>query len=604
MSDHPSFLQELKRRKVVRAAVVFAAVSWAVLQVADIVLPALGLPEKMMTGLVVVLVLGFPVTLALAWAFDVTPTGVKRAAKAEPAQVASPYGWLSLRTVGVAAVLVAVGWLGGRFLHGGSGGGGDGGPEHSGLASVAVLPFRDLGTSADSVHFADGVQDDILTQLGRLGALRVTSRTSTERYRETEKDIPTIASELGVRAVLEGGVQRTPQRVHINVQLIDGVTDEHLWAETYDRELTADNVFTIQSEIARKVAEALKATLTPADEKTLAEVPTRDLEALDLYHRGRRLMDETDDPEAQAAAIAVFQEAVRRDPSFARAWAELTRALSWQIREGAGRDTLSARQARDRTQELAPGSVDANLAEGYYLYYAQGDFEGALAALERLDAVQSNNSDLVFYRANVLRRLGRWDEATALFERTVELAPEDARALSELGWAYQTQRRFDEAWDMYQRAIRAAPEFSQPVRTEVDVALWGRGDTTAGARPPSVVDARGRGRLSGLGQCRSGLRPAQSGCPGHGPRGPPAPDELLPVLSAPRRPRAALACPHGLGSRRHRPRTDSGHRAGARARRGHAGPCRRRRTRSGGRRSVRREREPPRHPGVGAGLPG
>ncbi len=486
MSDRPSFLEELKRRKVARAAVVYAAVAWAVLQVADIVVPALSLPEKMVTGVVVLVFLGFPIALVLAWAFDMTPRGVRRTATdsgAERAGPASPHRWLSARTLALAGTLLVVGWIGGRFLHPGRGSASPGGPP-----SVAVLPFRDLGTTLDEAHFADGIQDDILTQLGRLGALRVTSRTSTERYRETEKDIPTIASELGVRAVLEGGVQRTPQRVHINVQLIDGVTDEHLWAETYDRELTADNVFAIQSEIARAVAEALKATLTPEDEKTLAEVPTRDLEALDLYHRGRSLMDETDDQEAQTAAIGVFQEAVRRDPSFARAWAELTRALSWQIRMGAGRDTLSARQARDRTQELAPGSVDANLAEGYYLYYARGDFEGALAALERIDAVQSNNSDLVFYRANVLRRLGRWSEATALFERTVELAPEDARALSELGWAYQTLRRFDEAWDMYQRAIRVAPEFSQPVRTEADIALWGRGDTTqARAILPSLM---------------------------------------------------------------------------------------------------------------------
>ena len=483
MSDHPSFFEELKRRKVVRVAVVYAAVAWAVLQVADIVLPAFGLPEKMMTGLVVVLVLGLPVALGLAWAFDVTPTGVKRTEKVrtEATEGAAAGGsatpsWLSTRTVGVAVVLVAAGWLGGRFLHGGAGSEAASATTTEGLPSVAVLPFRDLGTTADSVHFADGVQDDILTQLGRIDALRVTSRTSTEKYRGTEKDIPTIAGELKVRAVLEGGIQRTPDRVHMNVQLIDGATDKHLWAETYDEPLTAENVFTIQSEIARKVAEALKAALTPDEEKALAEVPTHDMAALDLYHRGRSLLD-SEDSDDQAAAIPVLEDAVRRDPSFVRAWAELTRARSWRIREGVEGDTLPARQALDRVRALAPGSPDADLAEGNYLYYARGDYAGALEAFQRLEGAEAASADVPFFTANVLRRLGRWDEAVQRYSDAARLDPENPRSYFDLAYTLQNLRRFDEARSAAERTLEIAPDMAEAVAQQMDIALWGEGDS-------------------------------------------------------------------------------------------------------------------------------
>jgi TolB-like protein len=370
---------------------------------------------------------------------------------------------------------VAAGWLGGRFVHGGASGRGASVSAEA-LPSVAVLPFRDLGTNADSVHFADGVQDDILTQLGRIESLRVTSRTSTEKYRDTDKDIPDIATELNVRAVLEGGVQRTPDRVHINMQLIDGATDKHLWAETYDRELNADNVFAIQSEIARAVADALKATLTPDEERSLAEVPTHDLEALDLYHRGRRLLD-VDNADDQRAAILLLQEAVRRDPTFARAWAELTRALSWQVREGFENDTMPARRALARTRALDPGSDEAALAEGNYLYYARGDYPGALAAFRKLTGARVKSADVSFSTANVLRRLGRWQEAVDLYEETTRLEPENPRGWFDLGATYRYQRRYDDALSAFERASQVAPEMASAMGAQADLLIWSLGDT-------------------------------------------------------------------------------------------------------------------------------
>ena len=272
MAEKPDFLEELKRRKVVRVGVVYLAVVWAVVQVADVVVPALGLSETILTVVVVLAILGFPVALALAWAFEVTPGGVVRDKDADGTPST---GWLNAPTL-VAAIVLGAGGYAVGVLSGGSDG-------DSGLdpMAIAVLPFDSRGAE-DEDGFADGIHDDILTQLSRIDAFRVTSRTSVQGYRGTTKNIPQIAGELGVGTILEGGVQRTSDRVRINIQLIDGASYEHLWAGTFDRELTAENVFAIQSEIARRVASELEATLTPGDESELAEVLTVDLAALDL----------------------------------------------------------------------------------------------------------------------------------------------------------------------------------------------------------------------------------------------------------------------------------------------------------------------------------
>ena len=473
MFEGPVFLKELKRRKVVRVAVVYLAVVWAVMQVADVFVPALGLPDVLVTGMAVVAILGFPIALALAWAFDITSDGIQRTGEAPQD---TPRRWLAPSTLLAAGALVVAGLGVGLFLDRSD----PPAPPSPDRFAVAVLPFEARGM-VDETGFVDGVHDDILTQLSRIRALRVTSRTSVEEYRGSARNIRQIAAELGVGTILEGGVQRTADRVRINVQLIDGATDQHLWAETYDRELTAENIFTIQSEIARAVAMELEATLTAADESVLDEVPTKNLTALDLYHEGMRLRSAFGELQL-AAAGPTFEAAVREDPGFVRAWAELTRARSFEIRMGTSADTLPAREALDRTVELAPGSIDAAVARASYLYYARGDFQGARAALQSVASRQSGVGEVNYTMANLLRRLGRWDEAIEVFEDLRRLEPRNARLVFELGWTYSYMRQWEQAEQAFldYRALRPTDMMASVALA--DVALVARGDTAAARR--------------------------------------------------------------------------------------------------------------------------
>lgn len=487
MSRAGGFFEELKRRKVVRVGIVYLAVVWAAVQVTDVFVPALGLPPVMVTIVAVLAIVGLPVALAMAWAFDVTPEGVRRVSApdahgARPGSASNP--WLSPVTVVVALALAGVGFAAGSFVGRPDGSAAD---ARSARLAVAVLPFEARG-SEDETGFAEGVHDDILTQLSRIEALRITSRTSVQAYRGTTRNIRSIAAELGVGSVLEGGVQRTADRVRINVQLIDGATDEHLWAETYDRALTAENVFAIQSEIARAVADALEATLTADDEAALQEVPTNDLVALDLYHRGRRLYDELGTDARQGATVA-FEQAVERDPRFVRAWAELARARSFAIREGRSGDTLPARMAMERTVELAPGTVDAALARSNYLYYARGDYAAALEAVRDVAEQGRADVDLQFTIGNLLRRLNRWAEATALYEDLWRREPRHARMIYDLAWTYAFQRRWHEAESTYRRFQELVPDAAAAHWGRADVALLSRGDT---ARARQLVESTPR----------------------------------------------------------------------------------------------------------------
>jgi TolB-like protein/Tfp pilus assembly protein PilF len=446
-----SFLQELKRRKVIRAGLVYGAVAWAVVQAADVFVPALGLPEWVLTAIALVSLLGLPLALALAWAFDLRDGGIERTPDA-PGPVAAPAdvsgsariaaegspAWVSGRAAGAVAVALAigvsVGWLAGRA------------PAEDGRSaseedrpSIAVLPFTNLARDPEAAPFVEGLHDDLLTQLSRLERLRVISRTSVQEYRDTQKAIPDIAAELGVGHVLEGGVQRDGGRVRLNVQLIDGRTDEHLWAETFDRDLSMGGVFEIQSELAARIAESLADALSPAQVGKMAtDRGTDDLAAWEEFQRGQALFRRSLVGEDVDRATEAFRAATRLDPEYLDAWARLAIAEATMSWEFARFDRLPrAEEAVARARALDPGHYLTRLASGYIRYYGYRQYEAALSELRAAERQRPGDPEVLQPIGWVLRRQGKWDEALRAFEAAFERDPRHFELVhSSLGYTH------------------------------------------------------------------------------------------------------------------------------------------------------------------------
>jgi TolB-like protein/Tfp pilus assembly protein PilF len=512
MTQKPSGYQRLfadmKRRAVFKVAAVYGAVSFVVLQVADLIFPALALPEWTLTFVVALAALGFPLALVLAWAFEKTPEGMRRtdpAAQGElEAIVAQPAGrrWPS-GLLALAGILLLYG--GGWWVIGRSGASvkatdeaAEGSPaavaavtagaqsQPADRRTLAVLPFESMSQDEESVLFTSGIHDDILTQLYKIRALSVTSRTTVIQYAETEMSLPEIARELNVANILEGAVRRAGDRVRINVQLIDAETDEHLWAETYDRELTAENVFAIQSEIALSVAQAMEAELTDEEAQGLRDVPTRSMAALDAYHRGRVFFAARTDAEDRAS-VAYFERAVELDPEFAMAWVGLLRSRTCLIRTGIESDTLPARESLDRALALAPNSAEARLAAGYYHYYALGDYERALAEFAAADSLLPDRIEPVEALTYIHRRLGHWKETVALGQKSLELDPRDAGLYWNQGATTWALGQFPETNQLLEQSLRIHPEatvvngwrFKALLRNQADTAAARSFATTA-----------------------------------------------------------------------------------------------------------------------------
>jgi serine/threonine protein kinase/tetratricopeptide (TPR) repeat protein len=348
--------------------------------------------------------------------------------------------------------------------------------------SIAVLPFQNQGGGAENQAFTDGVQDDILTQLSKIGALQVTSRTSVQEYRNRTKSVKEIARELGVGAILDGGVQRSGNQVHVNVQLIDAGRDRHLWAESYDRALTAENIFAIQGDIAREVAGALRARLTPDEAARIAEAPTTNLEALDYYHRGNILVGQRGDPKSDSAAVRAFEGAVRADSTFGEAWAGLAIARSWLVRTGETRTATATREALHRAEALAPGKAETELAAGFYHYYAAGSYAEALRHFRAAERQRPSDATAIEGIGLILRRQGKWVESLSYLERATTLAPRDPGRLLTIAQSLFPLRRFDEAEQVLRRAMILSPDFEPAAAFLVITLAWGRGDTAAAWR--------------------------------------------------------------------------------------------------------------------------
>jgi len=397
---------------------------------------------------------------------------------AATARVAPPNGSsYSRKWVLVIVALLGVGAAGAFLLRGErTGGAGDsagGNPEGTvaaGVAtdavrdkSIAVLPFANRSPRPDDAYFAEGMHDDLLTQLSRVGDLRVVSRTSVARYEGTDKPITQVASELGVGVVLEGAVQRAGDRVRINVQLIDARTDTQLWAETFDRKLTVANLFEIQSEITAAIAAALESVLAKPGQKHAVQLPTQSIEAYNAFLLGNTLnrFDDYDEKKMERAAAA-YGEAVAIDPGFAEAHARKALAhltLAWWQYDTAKNIRL-AEQSLERARALGPDLGDTKVAEGYYQYWVKGDYAGAEAATRAAIEQSPRNADLWELRGSILRRSGDMAGARASFERAHEIDPKSASVAVNLAFTDAYMGRLVEARQWLKRARELRPDTS------------------------------------------------------------------------------------------------------------------------------------------------
>ncbi len=334
-----SFFAEMKRRNVFRVAAAYLVFGWLVLQIGDVLFPALHLPKWSITLIAVLLGIGFVAALIVSWVYELTPEGLKRESEVESSKSITRVTGrrLDLITIGMVVSVLALVIID-RFLLDRTNGVPPGpaaeessqGPDTpvassgDGTPIVAVLPFKAIG-SDDGGFLASGLHDDLLTRLAKLDAFRVISRTSMMEYAETTKNMRQVGEELGAGYILEGGVQAMGERVRINAQLIDAPIDEHIWAETYDRELTAANLFDVQAELATAIADQLKIALSDADREIIDEIPTRNTAAYNAYLRGLDLRDSTGFSQSDLRVVTeAFKEAARLDPDFALAWAMLS----------------------------------------------------------------------------------------------------------------------------------------------------------------------------------------------------------------------------------------------------------------------------------------
>jgi len=440
------FLNELKRRSVFQVGVAYTVVAWLLIQVSDIILPTFSAPDWSLKAIILLALVGFPITLLSTWFFNLTPDGVRRADEnlTHDEDSAFPKGALNYIIISVLTAAVFLFALD-KFYFTSSLIPASEPSQHS----IAVLPFKNLSGDDANMPFAYGIHDDLLTQISKIGALRTISRTSVMPYADTQLSIPQIAAELGVTTVLEGGVQRIGDRIRVNAQLIDGKTDTHLWAETYDRQLSAANIFAIQSEIAHAIAAALSATLSDNEQQALNVIPTRNLEAYEAYSAARASMDSMSGEDI-SRAVSQFTLATEIDPEFAAAWAGLCQAhLSLYSTDSNREDFESAESACETALKLDDTRVEVHVALGtLYRYFGQyskaevslqrATYAKAQRALEYALVLDGVESDALIELGQVLARQGRLDEAEQKLLLAEELEPASWYAQNSLYSFYYT----------------------------------------------------------------------------------------------------------------------------------------------------------------------
>lgn len=494
-----SLISELRRRNVFRVGIAYVIGSWIFIQVADIVLDSIGAPAWVMQALLLILVLGFAAAVFFSWAFEVTPDGLKRESAVDRSQSITRVTGRRLDRSITVMLVVALGYFVWESRIADRAPGVDQATvEATGQTqtetapdvvsderiSIAVLPFENRSALVEDEFFTEGIHDDLLTTISKISSMRVISRTSVMKYKDSTENIREIAEELGVEYILEGGVQRAGNMVRINVQLIGTATDEHLWAEIYDRELTAENIFLIQSEISQAIAEALRATLSPEEQEKINVVQTRNLEAYESYLLGRKLWTSRT-AENNAESVKHFQRAIDLDPGYALAYVGLSDAYRFKVeKEGIAPDGVYPLAERALQMAL---QLDDQLGEAYAsrgaLKMKARDYAGADADYMRAIELNPNHLPTYNWYALSLSSQGRLEDALAIYRKGLALDPLSAIIRSNIGYNLVRVGRFDEARKTFERGIEMHPgqnssyggmaTFHAGVRGRIDDAvLW------------------------------------------------------------------------------------------------------------------------------------
>src|SRR5215813_5819985 len=478
------FFEEVKRRKVYQVAVAYVIAAGGIIQLASASFPAWELPNWALRVVIVLLFVGFPIVLILAWAFDITAQGIRATPDVAAPRTHRRRNIILLATTGV-LVSAGAGFL---LLPRVS--------AHKCDKSIAVLPFQSLSDEKENAYFADGIQDDVLTNLSKVGDLKVISRTSVMPYRGKTSSVREIGKALGVGAILEGSVRRDGNRVRVNVQLINAESDEHMWAEDYDRDLT--DVFAIQTDLAQQIVRELQAKLSPMEKAQIERRPTQNPDAYlafvrghDLFTRPDKLRTDTEEAEQQ------FERATRLDPTFAGAFAALAWIEDWIYHtfDPTPARKEKARVAAEEAIRLQPDLPEAHLALGFYYYYGERDYQRALEEFAIAKKSLPNSAEVYMAIASIERRQGKWAQSTANFEKAASLSPKDSFILVNLADNYRANKDFETADRIFDRAIEAAPNSVNARAAKAMLAFDWKGDLTMMekelAHMPPGVDPEG-----------------------------------------------------------------------------------------------------------------
>jgi TolB-like protein/Tfp pilus assembly protein PilF len=452
--DH--FFAELKRRNVYKVAVAYIVAGWALSQGIAQVFPVFDIPNWIIRLIVLLIIIGLPIALVLAWMFELTPQGIKRTETADAMPGTAQrkkHAWIYVVVIGG---LLSIGlFLLGRYTASNTAS-----ATYAELPakSIAVLPFDNLSRDPDNAYFCEGVQDEILTRLAKVADLKVISRTSTQHFKSAPDNLPEIAKKLGVMHIVEGSVQKASDQVRVNVQLINALTDAHLWADTYDRKLT--DIFAVETEIAKNIAESLQAKLTGSEKNSIAKVPTANPEAYELYLKGRFFWNKRTGPDLRKA-IDYFGHAIAKDPNYALAYVGLADSylLLPNYGSASSKEALPpARAAVKKALELDDSLAEAHASLGL-LATIELDLDRATSELARAVQLKPNYATAHHWFALSLMTLGRLDPAIAEGKRAIELDPLSSIINADFCWMYLCAHRYDEAEAQARKTLEMDPRF-------------------------------------------------------------------------------------------------------------------------------------------------